>query len=126
MLLLALLAVGCARPQQVSSPDGASPAPPQQQQGIMAQLEQKHPGLFKTVEVWGTNPAGTMLCFRSKQGGTYIYRTRTGQVESILHAMALGPGQITRITFTPDVGGRWGTFMLWAKENCVLSIGADE
>ena len=115
-----------SRSRQVTPPAETPPAASPQRPEIMAQFEAKQPEISKTVEVCGANPAGTLLCFRARQGGTYIYRARTGKVERIDHAKLLLPGQVTRITYKPAAEGRPSTFLLWAREYCVLEIGVGE
>jgi hypothetical protein len=89
---------------------------------VLAQLllRKKEPELANTITVSGANPSSTMLCFRTKEGGTYVFRTKTGKSERIVHAKRIHQGQIKKVTYEDDF------FILWDGKNKVLSVGAGE
>ena len=78
------------------------------------------PDHFKTMAVHGTNPSGTMLCFRKMNGETFIYRLRSRKSERVEHARLIGPKEVTHITYSG------ATFVLWAGNRKLLSIGEKE
>jgi hypothetical protein len=133
LALIALVGIlaGCHEPKQPSSPSLAVSTPVKQEHqtgnsvdtrhpDIVDLLKQKYPDHYASIDVYGTNSSGTMRCFLVKRGGTYVFRTRTGDIEAIDHAKNLGQGFITRVTYSD------GGFILWRGESNELSIRVSE
>ena len=122
LVVLFWVAIGCSPVQEVppSADVSAQPAQSEEHSGILAQLERNHPEVFASILVYGTSPSGKMLCFRSRQGGTFVFKSESDEVERVVHAKMILRGQVKRITYSE------GMFQLWGKQAPILSIGASE
>ena len=87
---------------------------------LLKLLEEQEPDISKAVALAGANPSGTMLCFRTRDGGTYVFRKSTGKAERIVHAKHIGLGQVKKITCEKDM------FILWDGPNKIVSVGVAE
>jgi hypothetical protein len=77
------------------------------------------PPEYRKIQIYATNTELTKVCFRSG-GKTFIYSTKTGKVEAVIHAKKIAPG-INRITWDKS-----GFFLLWYYGGVELKIGAGE
>ena len=91
---------------------------------ILHQFKQSHPAQFDRMKIHAINSKGTLLCFRSRDGGTLIYNKRSDRIEPVQHAKFIAPGQVTRIQYQQYSDS--GVFILWSGDVQILSISAAE
>ncbi|MBW1849036.1 MAG: hypothetical protein JRG81_15845 [Deltaproteobacteria bacterium] len=116
LLALCLIVLGCFD----NGKNAASGIKRDNKMDILRQFSRDDPDHLKSMIVYGTNPSGTMLCFRKMSGETFIYRLKLRKSERIEHARLIGPEEVTNITYSGVA------FVLWAGERKLLSIGAKE
>lgn len=120
LLTLMLIVLSCFNKGEIAPSDIEH----DNQIDILTQFSRNDPVHFKSMSVYGTNPSGTKLCFRSSNGETFIYDLKSKKTERVEHAMFIGPKEVTEITYSSAVLG--GAFILWAGKRKLLSIGVGE
>lgn len=95
----------------------------EQRNRLWAGLRKSLPDDAGPIEAYAENDDLTVVCFRSKRE-TFLFRTKTGKVEPVLHAKVLPP-PVNRITYfvnDRDVG----KFRLWHDCEVELTISSPD